>query len=210
MLATERGNEAIVQLLLEKGASVNNKNRRGETALYIAVSRGHGEYQRKPPVECQTFCGNSENISPYARIVCMLLQSGANLDEGNSDYNPCIAHLRNKLSDKNILKMLVAAGANIQEIAMTISYQNLQDLVRQYIRKYLKDNFAGKNLYVTISKLGLPYQMQSYLLFYTLQNVKKYIKIDEKEFLQKTTEGDHGNIVNLIQAGVDVNVQDEN
>jgi ankyrin repeat protein len=43
MIAAEKGHTKIVQLLLEKGADVNAKNKYGETALMYAAENGHTE-----------------------------------------------------------------------------------------------------------------------------------------------------------------------
>ena len=51
MIATNVGNEFIVELLLDKGAEVNTKNKKGETALYLAVVHGHEEFQRRRNLE---------------------------------------------------------------------------------------------------------------------------------------------------------------
>ena len=52
--------------------------------------------------------------------------------------------------------------------------------------------------------------MQSYLLFYTLEKIETTPKDEVKELLSRTSERDVNGILDLIQTGVDVNVQDEN
>jgi ankyrin repeat protein len=39
--AAEKGHEAVVRLLLEKGADLNAKTRDGKTALHLAAEEGH-------------------------------------------------------------------------------------------------------------------------------------------------------------------------
>ena len=52
--------------------------------------------------------------------------------------------------------------------------------------------------------------MQSYLLFYTLEKIETTPKDEVKELLSRTSKRDVNGILDLIQTGVDVNVQDEN
>ena len=138
--------------------------------------------------------------SPYEKMVYALLQAGA---------NPCMAHLSPKQFSKpnaHILKMMSAASADNEE--REIIYDgSLQELVRGCIRKHLTKIHPEQNLYFTVQQLGLPPMLQSYLLFYTLQIAHTNLRTDEKELLLKTSAGDIESVRNLIQAGVDLNVQ---
>ena len=196
--AVEQGNEAIVQLLLEKRSKVNVENSQGITPLYMAVNEGHTKYER-----AQTEEGS---ISSYARIVLMLLQAGAALD-----HNTCTAHLMRKgKCNVGILKMLSAAGANIEETEAPTSDDNLQDLVTECIRRHLKQMHPKRNLFLTILQLGLPPRLQSHCLFYMLEKVETNLASEENELLLKASAGDVECTQNLIKAGVNVNIHDEN
>ena len=52
--------------------------------------------------------------------------------------------------------------------------------------------------------------MTSYLLLNCLQRDDELLNNSEQEILQKTSQGDVDSVLNLIESGVDVNVQDEN
>lgn len=41
MLAASAGREDVVKLLLDKGADVNRKTKRGQSSLHYACSKGH-------------------------------------------------------------------------------------------------------------------------------------------------------------------------
>ena len=162
--AVDIRNEAIVQLLLEKGAEVNNRVMdKGKSTLYQAV----------------------------------------NLDLTDTTL---------KNPNQNILRMLVAAGGEMEETeSFDGSEGSLQDLARRSIRKHLKLIHQGKNLYITIPRLSLPRRMYSYLLFYTYIPKEEEInlKSNEEELLRIAAQKDIDSVHKLIQAGVDVNVQDK-
>ena len=92
--------------------------------------------------------------------------------------------------------MLFVAGAEI-EYELLISDETLQELTRKSIREHLKKIHPH---------LVLPHRMQSYLLFYTLQKIETNSKDETKERLSRTSKRDVDGVLNLIQAGVGVNV----
>ena len=105
--------------------------------------------------------------------------------------------------------MLFVAGAEL-EYELFISDETLQDLARKSIREHLKKIHPEKNLHWTLPHLVLPCIMQSCLLFYTLQKIETNLKEEVKYLLSRTSKRDVDGVLNLIHAGVDVNVQDEN
>ena len=109
----------------------------------------------------------------------------------------------------DISKILLAAGAEFQEGSLFEWEDNLQGLARKSIRKYLKETYPERNLYTIIPQLGLPHKMQAYLLFYTQQEVETNLTKEEKELMYKASNKDTNGALCLIQAGVDVNVQDK-
>ena len=210
--AVVRGNEGIIKILLKEKPDINVHNMFGETALYKAVMLGHAESERKHSMEEFAYIREDNFSSTYETIVYELLQAGATLEDTSLDHNPCTAHLTpNQFSkpSRHILEMLLAAGANTVETEMIKSDQSLQNLVRGCIRTNLKQIHPESNLYFTIPHLGLPPMLQSYLLFYTLQNTTANLSTEEKEFLVKTSEGDIESVLNFIQNGVNLNVQNE-
>ena len=163
MAAVDIGNEAIVQLLLENSAEVNERVMdKGKSALYQTVNHGH--------------------IT-------------------TAQLNP----------NQNILRMLMAAGGEMEETESFESDRSLQDLARRSIGKHLKLIHQGKNLYITIPRLGLPSRMYSYLLFYTYTPKEGEINLhsNEEEMLCIATQKDVDTVHRLTQAGVDVNIQDK-
>ena len=110
----------------------------------------------------------------------------------------------------HILRMLSVAGANVGETFCHTSESSLKSLTRSRIRQQLKQIHPESNHYFTLSKLGLPHQLQSYLLFDTPSKDNHGLNKNEKEFLLKASKGDGKDVLNLINAGLDVNIQDEN
>ena len=200
MITADLGNESIVQLLIDKGADVNMKNKKGDTALYLAVVHGHEEFLR---TKCTELIHETNIFSNYGKIVCALLQVGAIVNESN--WNTATAHLMStELVEPStyILKMLLAAGAELEH-EFLVSKERLQDLTIKCIREHLKKNHPDKNLCCTIPQLGLSHQMRSYLLFHTLHRAKIEHKFDEEKYCE-------GNVHRLIHGDVDVNASDEN
>ena len=83
----------------------------------------------------------------------------------------------------------------------------LHNVTRKRIRKHLIEIHKEKNLYCAVRSIGLPLRMQSFLLHYIHQNVAV---TTENQLMVKTSEMDLEGVRTLIQAGVDVNTQDEN
>ena len=107
--------------------------------------------------------------------------------------------------------MLSVAGADLGEKDIdTEENSSLKGLTRVCIRRHLKLIHPESNLYHVVSQLGLPFVMQSYLLFDTLPKYYQDLNNDERAFLLKVSEGDIENATELIKRGVDVNVQNEN
>ena len=197
--------KTIVNLLLRKGAEINAKNNDDKTALFLAVTHGLAELQAEQleaPSKHPTF----------TKIVYRLLQAGAQLDETYLDLSPTAAHLMPKTlkkSDTHILQMLMAAGAELKETRLLECDQSLQDFARTSIRKYLKQSHPESNLYISIPQLGLPHRMQAYLLFYTQKEVKRKLEKYEEKLWCSATDINTDGVLNLIQAGVDVDIQNE-
>ena len=145
-------------------------------------------------------------------MVFLLLKAGAHLNKTSSGLNTCTAHLEPTHSvtpNVHILKMLSIAGADLGD-KDTHENNSLKGLTRACIRRYLKQTHPESNLYRIVPKLGLPFILQSYLLFDTLPTNHQDLNNDEQEFLLKVSEVDIKNASDLIKRGVDVNVQNDN
>ena len=217
IVACKSYNEAIVKMLLNNGADINLENSESRTALYVAVTRGHAAYKREQSnkdLEDSTNVVHFRN-SPHTNMVFLLLKAGAHLNETSSGLDPCTVHLQPPYSDSpniHILKILSVAGAEDKDTD-TEENRTLKDETRFCIRRHLQQSHPESNLYHIVSKLGklsLPFILQSYLLFDTIPKGYQNLKNDEREMLLKVSEGDIENAAELIHAGVDVNVQNEN
>ncbi|SMY26862.1 unnamed protein product [Zymoseptoria tritici ST99CH_1A5] len=81
------GQHSIVQLLLNRGANIDSKDRLGESALFKAAETGH------------------------ARMVQMLIDSGADVNAMNTD-GPAL-HAASRNGHQTIVQLLLDAGADI-------------------------------------------------------------------------------------------------
>ena len=127
MAAVEFPNANIVDLLLSKGAEVNVKNHDGKTALDLCVIHGQTELQAE---QIKT----SSKVSIYTKIVYTLLQAGAKLDDTYADLKSTTAVLNPTglmRPNTDILKMLMAAGADLKETSLFEWDESLQGLARK-------------------------------------------------------------------------------
>ena len=88
-------------------------------------------------------------LSVYTKIVYALLKAGANWDETHADINPTTAHLnpiRLMNPSQEILKILMAAGADLKETRLFEWDDSLQGFARKSIRNHLKHVHRGRNL----------------------------------------------------------------
>ena len=148
MWAIDRGSYRCVQALIDAGADVNSVDNKNYTALYYAV----------------------EHSEP--NIVKILLRAGASVNKNQLFPNP----YENKAK---ITKLLRAAGMSIEFKNDWESYDGgtdfeddcepshicLKHICRDAIRKHLLEN-SEVNLFVQISRLGLPCLLTSFLLFH--------------------------------------------
>ena len=217
MKAVKLSSKAISQLLVKWGAEVNAENHKGETALYLAVTQSHAEYEK---ISKQSKNRNKQKhilnedflFEGSSLMVHIILRGGAHLHETKSGLNPCTVHLNSaefKKPNPTVLKMLDAGGfkENMKEL---FSVNLLQDYVRDFFRQHLIQAHPERNLYFIVPQLGLPKRLQSYLLFHAVQHSNLVPSSEEKKLLQKIQEGETENVKHLINAGVDVNVRDEN
>ena len=220
--AVHCGKSTIVQSLLLNGAAVNAKNTNGGKAIYLAEECSYLEFTRQQAhreinKENDELTNCPRSASEFAKLVSTHLR-GIYSNEILEDFNPQTIDLEPpeyQRPDFHILKMLLAAGADIEGTDMFTSDLLLKSAVRNYIREHLKMIHQKSNLYVTVKKLrSLPKILQSYLLFNNLPEKNKFHKMtdDERElFLLSSgnSEKQRPMIQNLIKRGVDVNMKNE-
>ena len=116
MAATAKGNTVIIKLLLDAGADTNLENDRGETALVLATDKGQLKIAKtllaagadvnggNPPALIKAITRNN------SEIVEILIEAGADVNALDEMENSALK-LANEIGDKEIIALLVAAGA---------------------------------------------------------------------------------------------------
>ena len=211
------GKNTIVQSFLHKGADINAENRNGFNAIHLAAVRSHQEFNMQQlNLEISKENGNlAKSASEFAKVVDIHLKGGILLNEIGESLNPQAIDLEPpeyQKPDFHILKMLLAAGAEMEETDMFTLNLLLTNVVRNYIRNHLKKVHPKSNLYFTVSKLtSLPKKLQAYLLYDTQLEMNKVPEMttDEQELFSQTSDQDEQLIQSLICRGVDVNVKNE-
>ena len=216
--AVSCGKNTIVQSLLLQGADIDVQNTDGNKAIHLAAERSHQEFKRQ-----QSKIENGEptcwtnNASDFAMIVNMCLEGEVILNEIGG-FNPQTIDLEPpeyQKPDFHILKMLLAAGAKMDQTTVFMCAPNLhlKNVVKNYIRERLNKIHPKQNLFITIMKLiGLPNTMKSYLLFNTLPEKNKVLNLsdNERSLFSNSFTGDVESIEKLVDNQVNVNVKNEN
>jgi ankyrin repeat protein len=114
--ASYAGHEAVVQLLLEKGADVNAPNYTLGTALQLASSKGHGAIVQRlldkdadanaAPGECFGTALKAAATGGHTTVVQQLLKKGADADD------PDALLVASFLGHKAIVQLLLEKGAD--------------------------------------------------------------------------------------------------
>ncbi|XP_063705994.1 ankyrin repeat and KH domain-containing protein mask-like isoform X2 [Culicoides brevitarsis] len=121
-LACAGGHEELVELLLERGANIEHRDKKGFTPLILASTAGHAKVveiliNRKAELEAQSERTKDTPLSLACsggryEVVELLLKHGANKEHRNvSDYTPL--SLAASGGYVNIIKMLLNNGAEI-------------------------------------------------------------------------------------------------
>ncbi|KAK1248783.1 hypothetical protein MKX08_007003 [Trichoderma sp. CBMAI-0020] len=120
--AVNKGHEAIVQLLLEKGADVEAKEMRGQTPLSIAVERGDKAIiqlllEKGANVEAKDRRGYTPLLLAIGRgdkaIIQLLLKKGADV-EAKEMFDPAPLIIAVARGDKAIVQLLLEKGADVE------------------------------------------------------------------------------------------------
>ena len=129
MDAASKGQEAVVRLLLDRGANIEAKNEDGHFSLINAIASGHKEALRLldngANIEAKNRIGNTSLImaawNGHDRVVCLLLEKGAKIDATNLLGNNArdLAERYGAKTDghKATLAILRSSGAKAQVIA---------------------------------------------------------------------------------------------
>ncbi|QDW08246.1 ankyrin repeat domain-containing protein [Wolbachia pipientis] len=124
MVAALNGHANIVEVLLEKGAHVNEKDWRDMTPLHLAALNGHANilevllekgahvnekgWRDTTPLHLAAFYG-------HASVVEVLLEKGANVNAVDSEgFTPL--HLAALNGHANIVEVLLEKGANVNAV----------------------------------------------------------------------------------------------
>ena len=138
IMASFQGHLDCVKLLVELGADVNGTSKYRGNALTLASVKVH--------LGCMKF----------------LLKSGSYLR--NLEYFP-FPRLISSPSTIKLRELLHAAGVRILQNGRQADI-NVKNLCRMNIRFHLLRTHSDMNLFYTVRQLGLPSQLQRYLLFY--------------------------------------------
>ena len=120
--AARRGHEAIVRLLLEKGANIEVNSRFDGTALVQAAGYGHEAIvrlllEKGANLEVINYYHGTALVEAVRRgdeaIVRLLLEKGANIEAKNDDQQPALIVAATR-GTKAIVQLLLEKGANIE------------------------------------------------------------------------------------------------
>ncbi|KAL8990355.1 MAG: hypothetical protein Q9169_008142, partial [Polycauliona sp. 2 TL-2023] len=133
-VASARGRETVVQLLLEEGANIhahharfdaNHPNRFHGSTLHVASSRGHTKIVRMLLDKGAKANDGGEGISValcaasragYTKIVRMLLDKGANVNDGGEGASAAVVRAASGWGCPETLRLLLESGANVNDV----------------------------------------------------------------------------------------------
>ena len=131
--AAEGGHEAVVRLLLEKGANVNAKEDNGETALHEAAWGGH------------------------EAVVQLLLEKGANVNAKENNREKTALHPAAMRGHEVVVQLLLEKGADVNakkddgETALhEAAWGGYEAIVRLLLEKWADINIKDKSGYTAL------------------------------------------------------------
>ncbi len=117
-VAAQRGNRAIVQVLLKNSAKINSLNSKGMTPLYAAIMHGRVQTAELLIKHKATFSPNdllhdvaSHGIE-YKGIINLLLRNGAKLDSRDKNGNTPL-HIAVIGNHRVLVRQLLTRGAHV-------------------------------------------------------------------------------------------------
>ena len=195
VLAAQYGYTRCSQLLLQAGASLENKDLFGYTALFHACREGRGEcvkvlLQAGADVNTSDTKGSTALIEAaycgQTQCIRLLLTAGARVNiKNDSDHNALLAHISRHCS-RDTTMLLYAAGEIIGGSTIQVE-QWTHDTVYMEVPSYLQRPHCGvslkqacrdtirdrlirvdphTHLFERIPHLGLPSQLVNYLLYH--------------------------------------------
>jgi uncharacterized protein len=118
IVASQHGCKAIVELLLKAGSNIKHKNQQGETAFLSAAQEGHID------------------------VVKALISAGADVNEPNSDGETPLQLATKLRQKKELIKLLIDAGANIDSGISNMFAKGNTKKRRKKIKKQRKSRKA--------------------------------------------------------------------
>ena len=181
MYAAQKGNQIIVQLLLEAGATVNQQRQpEGLSALMLAGANNH------------------------LSIVKMLLESGAEVNQTNEDGSPvlAIAAYRGYLE---LVRYLITVGANVNlqdkqdDVALTLAIAAGHQSVVTELLMANADPLAGKGAL----SVAIRYKQHQILAWLLSQGVDPDTHVSDARppLMEAVKAGDPDMVTRLLEAG---------
>ena len=194
MIAAREGRDDVIQILIEAGADTNASDSDGVTALLHATKNGWDSSVRAlaeagADLNIPSILGETplNMMVKFSRYDCVkyLIEKGADV---NFDSNGTALHYGVLVSNEHSTRLLLGAGADVNipdETGITPwmfasgrrflellahgtndTTTTLMSICRRAIRKYLLNlDRRQTNLYVQVTKLGLPSSVVDYLLY---------------------------------------------
>jgi hypothetical protein len=109
LLVAYEGKEAMVQLLVDKGADIEARNKDGETALHVAAWRWGKATDEYWEERQQTAAREKRK-----EMVWFLINKGANIEARNK-HEETVLRIAANIGDIDMMQLLLDIGANIEE-----------------------------------------------------------------------------------------------
>jgi len=146
-VAAQRGNRAIVQMLLKSGAQIDTLNGKEMTPLYTAIMHGRTQTAELLIKKGATFSPDkllhdvANRGVKYKDIISLLLKNGAKLESQDRDGNTPL-HIAVNNNHRVLVRQLLTRGADVRaknnagntplDLANQIGNQTIIKLLKQY------------------------------------------------------------------------------
>ena len=223
-IASQKGSNKVIKVLMNADFIINEKNNLGDTALMIASKNGHTSVVEElinfqAEVDLKNIFGNTALMialqNGHIEVVMALIKGGTNLDLENGSKDTALM-IASKNGHASVVEALIDGGAdvnlkdNYEDTALMIASKNghasvVQELIKGKADVNLQDNCGDTAL---ISAL----QNGHISVVETL--IEKEAKVDLIGSYRKTAlmiashYGFDSVVKALIERGADVNLQD--